>query len=211
MAVTLYHTGRRPGTTQYGLDTFTESYKANDAADVVLTDSGTPQRGDAHPDYATMFVTDRYASETGPSACALDIIYMGTLSGDLPPQKSTSSGTVASATTNTDADIFPATVTNPATVQFWAVTSVLTFISDNPDDTSEPDDPTEVTQLISWDLGFGLQPGISMPSLVTYLLTSAFVQGIIEAPPEIEPLVDGQFYQIIKRKTRTLFPYAPAS
>lgn len=211
MTVTLFHTGRRPGQTQYGLDTFTETYKCNSKADDVMLATNVPQRGDAHPDYASMFVTDRYISETGESASSLDVTYMGTLSGDLPPQKATSGGEIASATTNTSSAIFPATATNPATVQFYAITSTLSFVSDNIADASEPTDPPTITDLITWDLGFGLQPGISMPDLVTFLLTEAFVQGIIETPPEIEPLVDGQFWQITKKKTRTLFPYAPAS
>ena len=211
MPITLTHIGRRPGQTQYGLDTFTEIFKVNEAADVVSLDASVPQRGDAHPDYAGMFVTDRYFNESGESACACDIVYMGSMSGELPPQKATQGAEIASATTNTDSDIFPSTVTNPATVQFYAITSTLSFVSTDPADASEPDDPPEITSLITWDLGFGLQPGFSFPDLVTYLLTSAFVQGIIEPPPEVEPIVQGQFYQITKRKTRTLFPYAPAS
>ncbi len=211
MAVTLTLTGKTPGQTQFGLDTFTERYKCDATADDVLTDGGVPAMGSAHPSYSSMFVTARYCSETGESASALDLTYMGTLSGSLPAQKPTTGGQVASATTNTSSAIFPATATNPATVQFYAISNALTFISTDPGDSSEPDDPPEVTQLITWDLGFGLQPGISLPALITFLLTEAFVQGIIEAPPDIEPIVAGQFYQITKRKTRTLFPYAPPS
>ncbi len=216
MAVTLTLTGKRPGQQQFGLDTFTESYKCDAAADVVLTDVSVPAIGAAHPDYDFMFITARYCTETSESASALDLTYMGTLlSADaapvLPAQKPSSSGQVASATTNTSAAIFPLTATNPATVQFYAISNALTFISTDPLDSSEPDDPPEITSLITWDLGFGLQPGLSMPALVTFLLTEAFIQGIIEAPPDIEPLVAGQFYQITKRKTRTLFPYAPPS
>ncbi len=211
MSVVLTWKGSTPGQPQFSLATLTEHYKVqNDdgsqiTAAAVLTDSGVPQQGDAHPDYATMFCTDRYCSETGESASALDVTYMGTLTAELPPQKPTSSGQVASATTNTSSAIYP------ATVQFYAQSNTLTFISDDPDDASEPADPTAVTTLISWDLGFGLQPGISFPDLVDFLLNEAFVQGIIEAPPSIEPLVVGQFYLISKTKTQTLFPYAPPS
>ena len=211
MAITLTHIGRRPGQTQYGLDTFTEIYKANEAADVVSLDASVPQRGDAHPDYAGMFVTDRYFNESGESACALDIIYMGSMSGELPPQKATTTGEIASATTNTSSIIFPGTSTNPATVQFYAITNTLSFISTDPADTSEPDDPPDITEsgIITWDLGFGVVPQCH-DDIVTFLLTQAFVQGIIEPPPEVEPIVEGQYYQITKRKTKTLFPYNPA-
>ncbi len=211
MSVTLTLTGKTPGQTQFGLDTFTERYKCDATANVVLTDGSVPQIGSAHPFYSSMFVTARYCSETSESASALDLTYTGTLSGSLPAQKPTTGGQVASATTNTSSAIFPATATNPATVQFYAISNALTFISTDPDDDDEPDDPPEITDLITWDLGFGLQPGLSKPDLITFLLTEAFIQGIIEAPPNVEPLVAGQFYQITKRKTRTLFPYAPPS
>lgn len=211
MAITLTHVGRTPAQTQYGLDTFTERFKANSPADEVLTDSGVPQRGDAHPSYSAMFVTDRYCSETGESSSALDVVYLGSLSGDPPPQKASTSGEVASATTNTSSVIYPAVATNPATVQFYAITNTLEFISTDPDDASEPSDPTSITesQVITWDLGFAVQPQCH-DDIVTFLLTEAFVQGIIEPPPDVQPLVDGQWYQITKRKTRTLFPYNPA-
>lgn len=211
MAVTLYHTDRRPSQSQYGLDVFVEIFKSNAAADLVQIDPSVPQRGDAHPDYPSMFVTDRYFNESGPSACAADITYMGTMTGDLPPQKATTSGQVASATTNTSSIIYPATATNPASVQFYAIANTLSFISTDPDDASEPDDPASITedQIITWDLGFGVQPQCH-DDILTFLLTQAFVQGIIEPPPTVEPIVQGQFYKITKVKTRTLLPYNPA-
>ncbi len=211
MAVTLTLTGKTPGNTQFGLDTFTEHYKCDATADDVLTDGSVPAMASVNPDYATMFVTARYVSETGESASALDLVYTGTLSGELPPQKATSGGQVASATTNTSSAIFPSTATNPATVQFYAITNTLSFYTTDPDDASEPDDPPEIDDLITWDLGFGVQPGSSKPDLVAFLLTEAFIQAIIEPQPEIEPVVVGQFYFITKRKTRTLQPYAPPS
>lgn len=216
MAITLYHTNRRPNTSQWGLDSFTEIFKANEAADVVSLDPSVPQRGDSHPDYPFMFVTNRSFNESGPQACACDIVYQGIMATEaeepvLPPQKATTGGQVASATTNTSAVIYPSTATNPATVQFYAITNTLSFISTDPADTSEPDDPPEITesQIITWDLGFGVQPQCH-DDIVTFLLTLAFVQGIIEPPADVEPIVEGQFYQITKRKTRTLFPYNPA-
>jgi len=217
MAITLTLTGKTPSDSQFGISRFQEHYKCDATADAVLTDPSVPQEGDPHPSYPFMFVTDRYVTETGESASILDLTYTGCLTDDgdgnpiLPTQKPSSGGQIASASTNTDSDIFPATVTNPVTVTFYAVTSTLSFISNDVDDASEPTDPPEVDSLITWDLGFGVQPGFSIPGLESYLLTSAFTQAINEAPPEIEPIVAGQFWQITKRKTRTLLPYAPAS
>lgn len=217
MAITLYHIERTPRTPQFGLTTFTERYKAAEAADVVMTDPTVPQQGDAHPDFPHMYVTDRDCTETGERSSALDLVYVGSLQDDgggnpvLPPQKASSGGEVASATTNTSSVIYPATATNPASVQFYARANTLSFISNDPADTSEPDDPDILTEtdIITWDLGFGVQPQCH-DDIVTFLLTQAFVQGIIEPPLSIEPIVDGQFYQIVKQKTRTLFPYNPA-
>jgi len=217
MAVTLTLTGKRPGQPQFGLATFTKTFKCDAAADVVMTDPDVPQQGDPDEDYPFMFVTDRYVSESGESASALDLVYMGCLTDDgdgnpiLPTQKPSSAGQTASATTNTSSIIFPSTATNPASVTFHAITNTLSFVSNDVDDASEPDDPPEITSLITWDLGFGVQPGLSNPDLILFLLNDAFVQAIDEPPPDIEPIVAGQFWQITKRKTRTLQPYGPPS
>jgi hypothetical protein len=217
MALIGYLDGKTPGQTQWGLDTFTEHWRYAETADAVLIDPSVPQRGDVHPDYPFMFVTDRYATESGDRATGLDVVYTGCLkdAGEgapaLPPQKATTVGQVSSATTNTSSAIFPLTATNPASVTFHAITNTLSFVSNDIADASEPDDPPEITSLITWDLGFGVQPGFSNPDLIIFLLTEAFVQAIDEPPPEIEPIVDGQFYQITKRKTRTLQPYGPPS
>lgn len=203
--------------TQFELDQIVRSWKCGSATEEdVLSATGLPQVGDAHPLFPFMFVTGLNTSETGDSACSLDVTYQGCLytieAGPvLPAKKHSSSGPVASATTNTSSAIFPLTATNPATVQFYGFTNTISFYSNDPDDATEPDDPSEITELITWDLGFGLQPGLSMPALVTFLLTEAFVQGIIETPPEVEEVVAGNFYRITKTKSRTLFPYAPAS
>ncbi len=215
MAVVLTLRSSTPGQPQYGLATLTEHYKVqNDDGSQVTAAAAMlagPQIGNAHPTYSTMFCTDRYCAETGESASALDVTYMGTLDGELPPQKATTAGQIASATTNTSSEIFPSTATNPATVTFYAISNTLSFYSTDPDDASEPADPPEIDSLVTWDLGFGLQPGLSMPDLVIFLLTSAFIQTITETPPSVDPVVDGQYYFITKTKTRSLLPYAPAS
>src|SRR5258705_5095390 len=129
MATVLTLTQKRPEQRQFGLDTFTEIYKCDATADDVLTDPTVPQMGSAHPDYEFMFVTGRPCYETGESASELNLIYMGCLNDDgeggplLPAQEPISGGQIASATTNTDEDIFPATVTNPASVTIYAITT----------------------------------------------------------------------------------------
>ncbi len=291
MPVTLTLTRKTPGQTQFGLDTFTEHYKCDATADVVLTDPSVPQIGAAHPDYPFMFITNRYCTETSESASALDLVYMGVLSGGrqinlnapgvdyvvadelvitlggeiagitvdsiggggeivtfhvtfnnfteslsalpavniagsglgsgatfdvdstslaLPAKKQTKGGQISSATTNTTSVIWPVVLTNPISATFYAITSTLSYVSNDPADASEPDDPAEITNLITYDLGFGASvPGSSSPEIVALILSEAFLQYISEAPPNIDPIVNGQFWQITKTKTRTLLPWAP--
>ncbi len=125
MAVTLTLTGKTPGQTQFGLDTFTEHYKCDATADVVLTDAGVPQMGAAHPDYAFMFITNRYCTETSESASALDLVYTGCLTGEesptLPASQASSGNPIQTASSNNGG--------SNSTIEFYAVTSTLRFVS----------------------------------------------------------------------------------
>ena len=153
MAVTLTHVGRRPGQSQYGLDTFTESFKANDAADVVLLDSSVPQRGDAHPDYQFMFVTDRNVTETGPSSSALDVVYMGCMkesdgSPVLPAGQKKLGNPVQTSTAPSGDGV------NQVTVQFYSVLSQLDFITYiNPASPGSAPSPVGNPTVITFTLG----------------------------------------------------------
>src|SRR6266403_5046795 len=148
MAITLTHAGRTPGQTQFGLDTFTEHFKASEAADVVLTDASVPQKGDPHPSYANMFITDRYCSETGEKASALDLVYVGYFS-ELPPVKNSEDNPVQSATSYTSSFIFPDVAAVPATIQYRAhATSIVCFSTTDTSAEVCPDpDPVLVSDL----------------------------------------------------------------
>ncbi len=132
MAVTLTLTGKTPGNTQFGLDTFTEHYKCDATADVVLTDAGVPQMASAHPDFPFMFVTARYVSETGESASALDLAYTGCLSnpeveGGLPAAQGTLSTSVQTA--SSQCAIAGLSPSQPFNLQFYAKVSTYSFFS----------------------------------------------------------------------------------
>ena len=199
MAVTLIHTGRRPGQTQFGLDTFTESYKANDAADNVLTDGSVPQRGDAHPDFSGMFVTDRYCSETGPQSSALDVVYMGTLS-ELPPQQHESGTAVQSASSgwgSTGAQI------GEVSVQFYAPTNVLTYISEGGPGTDEADDPSDDPVIITVQAGnANFAPGTTIANIAANYFSTQIVHSL-----DSTEIVAGQYWQNVSRKTKVFIPY----
>jgi hypothetical protein len=175
---------------------------------VVLTDGSVPQKGDAHPGYAHMFVTDRNCQETGEQASALDLVYTGYLTS-LPPPRHTLDNPVQSATTYTSSVIFPLVATTPATVQYRAHASALIVLSDSDTSAEVCPDPTAVTvdDLITWTL-VAEQPASSFGGIASWLLTNAFVQRVIETT-SAEEVVAGQFWQITKRKIMNLYPYAP--
>ena len=199
MAVTLIHRGRRPGQTQFGLDTFTESYKANEAADVVLTDGSVPQRGDAHPDFAGMFVTDRYCSETGEQSSALDVVYMGTLS-ELPPQQHESGTAVQSASSSWGSG---GAVIGEVSVQFYAPTNVLTYISSGGPGTDEADDPSDDPVIITVQTGTAnFAPGTTVANIATSYFSTQIVASL-----DSTEIVAGQYWQNVSRKTKVFIPY----
>jgi hypothetical protein len=214
MAVTLTKVGKTPGQTQFGLDTFTEHYKCDATADVVLTDTSVPQKGSAHPSYAFMFLTDRYCSETGEKASALDLVYTGCLASSgglpvLPPSKHSLDNPVQSATTYTSSTIFPAVATLPAHMEYRAHASTLVILSTASTSAAVCPDPGAITtdDIITWSL-VATQPASTFGGIMSWLLTNAFVQRIIETT-SAEEIVAGQYWQITKRKIMSLYPYAP--
>lgn len=166
-------------------------------------------RGAAWSGDGNMFLTGWQVSDSNKRYPTVTLEYIGANGGTLPDIKKETTSNVASATTNTSSLIYPVVATNPATVQFYSITNTITLYNNSDESGEEPDDPPEVSNVITWDLGFGLQPGFNQPDLINFLLTSAFSQAIIEPDPEVECVVTGKYWKITKRKTRTLFPYAP--
>ncbi len=152
MAIVLTWQRSTPGQPQFGLATLTEHYKVqNDdgsqiTAAAVLTNAGVPQQGDAHPDFAFMFVSDRYCAETGESASALDVTYTGCLFNDgddpiLPPVKNIFGTAVQTATSQ--CAIVGLSPNQPFTLQYYSKTTTYVFFSYiTPGDTGTAPDPT---------------------------------------------------------------------
>lgn len=205
MAITLTHVGRTPGQTQFGLDTFTEHYKANNPADVVMLDNTVPQRGDVHPDYQFMFVTDRYCTETGEQSSALDVIYMGALKDNgvggpsLPPGQQLYSTAIQSVTSQitTAGDL----ATNPVTMQYYAPSSRLSFISfDDPGELGTAPDPPGDPVIISVVVqNAAYSPGSIGIEAFIALFFQQFVTDVIEQ----SEIVPGQFWLNTELKVKT--------
>jgi len=209
MPVTLTLIGKSPQQSQYDIVTLTERYKTATTADAVLTDSSVPQIGDAHPDYATMFLVERYCQETGESASTLDLVYKGFFSETLPPLKNSEDNPVMSATTYTSSAIFPLVATQPASLQYRAHANTIVCWSTSDTTANFCPDPPAITtdDIITWTL-VAEQPASDFGGIMTWLLTNAFVQRIVETTTA-EEIVDAQYWQITKRKIMNLYPYAP--
>ncbi len=196
MAVTLTLIGKTPGQQQFGLDNFTEHYKCDATADIVLTDGSVPAIGSAHPDYASMFVTARYCTETSESASALDLTYMGTLSGELPVSKHDTENAVQSASSSKGSG--GQIATSPVTIQFYAPTNILTYISADAPGTDIADDPTEGIVIISTVVSDTTLSATSIPGFV-----GAFFQEQILETHQATEIVIGKFWLNVSRKIKS--------
>lgn len=207
MPTVLTLTQKRPAQQQFGLDTFTESYKCDATADVVLTDPTVPQMGSAHPDYPFMFVTARPCSETGESASVLDLIYTGCLTDDgvgnpiLPDQQDQHDTQIQSASSSRAST--GGTLTSPATLQFYAPSNVLTYVSFGGPGTTVPSDPSGTPVVITWTVG---DTSYSIGNLVTDLI-NVFFSLQVNLTSQSNEIVAGQYWQNTFRKTLIYVPF----
>ena len=206
MAVTLILVGKTPGQTQFGLDQFIEHYKCETTADLVLTDTSVPQRGNVHPDYPFMFVTDRHCAETSQSASALDLIYGGCLASSggapvLPPRQHEFGDAVQSASSSWGSA--GATI-GTVSAQFYAPQNTLSYISYNAVGTDEADDPTGDPEIITVTAGNGtFAPGTTIATLATDYFSSQIVHSL----KSTEVVVATKFWQNVSIKTKVLVPF----
>ncbi len=205
MPVTLTLIGKRPGQQQFGLDTFTESYKCDATADVVLTDAGVPQMGSAHPDYDFMFVTQRYCSETSESASALDLTYTGCLTGEespnLPAQQHISTQAVMSGTSSRGFD--GTILTSPLSAQYYAPANKLQWITYGAaGEAGTASNPTADIVPITLTVG---DTTYSPTGALATVINNFFTRLVVGALDTTE-IVAGKFWQNGETKTLTLSP-----
>ncbi len=211
MAVTLTLTGKTPGQTQFGLDTFTEHYKCDTTADVVLHSFDVPLMGSVHPNFPFMFVTARYCSETSEIASALDLTYTGTLwyvatdpiTPLLPAQKHDFENAVQSATSSRGKD--GAIATAPISVQFYAPTNVLTYVSWDAPGTALAENPTEALTVVAVTVG---DTSIT-PASILSLVGIFFEEQLIETHNSTE-IVPGRYWLNTSRKIKSYVSFVTA-
>jgi hypothetical protein len=198
-----------PARAPFGLDQLRRSYKTSLSAEDAI--AAAPDVGDADDSYSSMFLMTNNTSEAGDSATRIDLIYWGSLSGVLPDAKHSLDRSVATATTYTSSAIFPLVADVPASVQYYQPASSILVISTDSTSAEVCPDPDAIVigDLITWTLA-AEQPASSFPDIAAWILANAFVQNIVETT-SAEEIVPGEYWQVSKRKTMNLFPYAPPS
>lgn len=206
MAVTLTLIGKTPGQQQFGLDTFTEHYKCDATADVVLTDPSVPEMTEVHPDYPFMFVTARHCDETGEKASVLDLVYTGCIRSSedipaLPSQQNQSETQIQSASSSKSSSNI--ILTSPATIQFYAPSNVLTYVTYLARGTSTAPTPSGVPLVLTWTIG---DTSLSIGNLVADLISVFFSLQTNQTIQSTE-IVAGKFWLNTARTTITFVPF----
>lgn len=193
--------------TQFELDQLSVPYSG--AVTGVTTYLAGLTRGSAYGTDANMFLTD-WSVDSNKQFPTVTLEYTGAKGGTLPAVRNEQGRSIQSATSYTSSAIFPLVASQPASVQYYAPSNTATAFAVDPALGTEPDDPADITvdDLISWTL-VAEQPANSMPEIAEWILENGFVQRITETTDARE-IVNGQYWQIVKRKTKVLMPYAPS-
>jgi hypothetical protein len=193
-----------PSKTPFALDQLRRSYKTPLLAEAAI--AAAPNVGDADEAFPFMFLMPISTPESAESATRIDLVYMGCLRDDgaapiLPAQKTDNNTAVQSATSsklNTGG-----TLASPATLQYYAPQSVLTYFSFGAPGTTEAPEPTgnpvPITLTISdttYSSGGGIQSSID--ALFTLQIISTL---------ESTEIVPGQYWQNVARKQKTYSPW----
>lgn len=202
-----YFAGVTPQMGQFELDRVTRHWKTNGATEEeVLACPTIPKKGDPHPNFPFMFVTDRQAQETASNACALDITYMGTFSSVrdtpiLPPTKHEIDTAVMSASSSRPRVGLP--LAAPLTVQYYAPSSSVSYFSYGSPGTAIADPPIahpQIISLTSGDVTFNF--GTRIEAIINNFFTPFVIH--TEKAPEI---VAGKYWQNTSKVTNTLMPW----
>jgi len=192
---------------QFELDQMSVPFSG--AATGLTTYVSSLTRGSAWSGDANMYLTGWNVSDSNKQYPTVTQEYIGAKGGTLPSVEHQSGDAVQSAHSNTSSLIFPNVATSPVTVTYYAPSTSISAISTSDTTATEPDDPPDVTSLITWDIN-GEQVGTSFPDIADFILNECFIQRIVETETADE-IVAGRYWKITKRKTKTLYPYAPDS
>jgi hypothetical protein len=200
-----------PSKTPFGLDQLRRSYKTALSAEAAI--AAAPAVGAVDEVFPCMFLMPITTPERAESATRIDLLYMGTIQftgtgveGDpfvpvLPDQKTEYNTAVQSATSsklNTGL-----TLASPATLQYYAPTSQLTYFTFGAPGTTQapaPDgSPIPITLTISdttYSSGGGIQSSID----------ALFTLQVISTIDSTE-IVPGQYWQNVARTQKLYSPW----
>ncbi len=184
-----------PTRTPFGLDQLRRSYKTSLSAEAAL--AAAPAVGTADEVFPFMFLMPVTSPESSESATRIDLLYMGCMSGGdsptLPDQKHDTNNAVQSASSSKGNNGL--TLTSPATIQFYAPTSILTYFSFGAPGTAVATDPTGDLTIISTTIGDATFSAGSIGALV-----GAFFQSQILETHQATEIVPGKYWQNVSRK-----------
>lgn len=130
----------------------------------------------------------------------VDLIFSGKKDGELPPAKHSSGTTVQSASSSRSSTGIIAT--SPATIQFYAPTSTLEYISTSPGTTAAPS-PSGSPTLITWTVG---DTSLAITDVIADLLNIFFTVLPVSTIESTEIVAD-QYWRNTARTTVGYVPY----
>ena|SRR5581483_7583451 len=193
-----------PGKNAFGLDTLRRSYKTDLSAEAAI--AAAPDLGTADETFAKMFLTSVLTPEPAGAATQVDLIYTGcikTSGGNpvLPASKSEDDDQVQSVSSKrTSSGVI---LNDPVTLQYYAPSKVLSYVSFGGPGTQVADDPDEDPRVISYSVG---DTTFSIGVVIQEIIDLLFMPQIIHTPKSTE-IVPGQYWMNVSRKTKTLSPW----
>ena len=193
-----------PGKNAFGLDTLRRSYRTTLSAEDAI--AACPDLGTADEVFDKMFLTSATTPEPAGNATRVDLVYTGaikTVSGDpvLPASKSEDDDSVQSVSSKRTSS--GTILTDPVTIQYYAPSKVLTYVSFGGPGAQVAADPDEDPRVISYSVG---DTAFSIGVVIQEVIDLLFMPQIVHTPRSTE-IVPGQYWLNVSRKTKTLSPW----
>jgi hypothetical protein len=208
MPATLTLIASTPIRSQFALDQLNLTYKSDLPWDQTVIDPSVPEKGDAHPTFTFMFVAEVRLQESSASACEFDVLYIGAFASSggnpiLPASKTDQDIAVLSSSSSKAGD--GTVLTTPATVQYYAPTSVKTYFTYNAAATGNfAPNPTANIVPISLTIA---DTGYSITEPIANVVNKFFTQQIIHTIESSELVLGGKYWQNVSRKQKLLQPW----
>ena len=193
-----------PSKTAFGLDQLRRSYKTDSTAEAMAL---TPVIGTPDGAFSFMFLVRADINETAATSTEVDLTFAGCLKDDgsgnplLPDQKLDYDNAVQSVSSSKSRSGL--LLTSPATLQYYAPSRILSYMSFGGPGTLFASDPTADPVIITLTSGdTTLAPGTEVQTIVDNMFTLTVVNTF--SSTEVVP---GQYWQNQSRKTKIYSPW----